>query len=99
MFFIGSIVFVVATIGVNIVANYVSASFDISNINPRRLSFQRGGIITAIAALLVTPWHLYSSPAVIAYFLGALGAMLGPFFGILAVHSFLVRSPVYSTSY
>ncbi|MDR3360350.1 MAG: cytosine permease, partial [Bifidobacteriaceae bacterium] len=72
VFLIGSITFVFATIGVNIVANFVSAAFDISNINPKRISFQKGGIITAVVSVLVTPWNLYSSPAVIAYFLGAL---------------------------
>ena len=96
IFFIGSVTFVFATIGVNIVANFVSASFDISNINPKRISFQKGGIITAVASLLVTPWNLYSSPAVISYFLGALGALLGPFFGILAVDYFLVRKQTFS---
>ena len=96
IFLLGSVVFVVATIGVNIVANFVSASFDISNINPRRISFQRGGIITAIVSVLVMPWNLYSSPAVIAYFLGTLGALLGPFFGILAVDYFLVRRQIFS---
>ena len=97
IFLVGSAVFVFATIGVNIVANFVSASFDISNINPRRISFKRGGIITAIASVVVMPWNLYSSPVVIAYFLGALGALLGPFFGILAVDYFLVRRQVFST--
>lgn len=91
VFLIGSITFVFATVGVNIVANFVSASFDISNINPKRISFQKGGIITAIASVVVMPWNLYSSPAVIAYFLGALGALLGPFFGILVVDYFVIR--------
>ena len=97
IFIVGSVVFVFATIGVNIVANFVSASFDVSNINPKRISFKRGGIITAIASVVVMPWNLYSSPVVIAYFLGALGALLGPFFGVLAVDYFLVRRQVFST--
>ena len=87
----GSFVFVVATIGVNIVANFVSAAFDLSNLNPRRISFKTGGIIASFAALLSTPWNLYNSPEVIAYFLGALGALLGPFFGIMAVDYFVLR--------
>jgi len=96
IFLIGSVAFVFATIGVNIVANFVSASFDISNINPKRISFQKGGIITAVVSVVVMPWHLYSSPTVIAYFLGALGALLGPFFGILVVDYFLIRKEVTS---
>jgi nucleobase:cation symporter-1, NCS1 family len=88
---LGSAVFVVATIGVNIVANFVSAAFDLSNLSPRRISFKTGGIIAATAALLSTPWNLYNSPEVIAYFLGGLGALLGPFFGIMAVDYFVLR--------
>jgi NCS1 nucleoside transporter family len=87
----GSVVFVVATIGVNIVANFVSAAFDLSNLNPQRISFKTGGIIASVAALLSTPWNLYNSPQVIAYFLGGLGALLGPFFGIMAVDYFVHR--------
>jgi NCS1 family nucleobase:cation symporter-1 len=87
----GSAVFVVATIGVNIVANFVSAAFDLSNLNPKRISFKTGGIIASFAALLSTPWNLYNSPEVIAYFLGGLGALLGPFFGIMAVDYFVFR--------
>ena len=87
----GSVVFVLATIGVNIVANFVSAAFDLSNLNPKRISFKTGGIIASVAALLSTPWNLYNSPQVIAYFLGGLGALLGPFFGIMAVDYFLLR--------
>jgi NCS1 family nucleobase:cation symporter-1 len=87
----GSVVFVVATIGVNIVANFVSAAFDLSNLNPKRISFRTGGIIASFAALLSTPWNLYNSPQVIAYFLGGLGALLGPFFGIMAIDYFALR--------
>jgi NCS1 family nucleobase:cation symporter-1 len=92
----GSVVFVVATIGVNIVANFVSAAFDLSNLNPKRISFKTGGIIASVAALVSTPWNLYNSPEVIAYFLGGLGALLGPFFGIMAVDYFTLRKSRFS---
>lgn len=93
---LGTGVFVLATIGVNIVANFVSAAYDISNVNPRRISFKKGGIITSFAALLSMPWNLYNSPEIIAYFLGGLGALLGPFFGIMAVDYFLFRKGRFS---
>ncbi|HEU0197602.1 MAG TPA: NCS1 family nucleobase:cation symporter-1 [Nevskiaceae bacterium] len=96
LFLVGTFMFVLATVGVNIVANYVSPAFDISNINPRRISFRVAGIVTAILSIVVTPWNLFSSPAVIAYFLGGLGALLGPFFGILVVDFFLVRHQRFS---
>lgn len=88
---VGSFVFVLATIGVNIVANFVSAAYDISTLNPKRISFRTGGIIASFLALLVTPWNVYSSPVVINYFLGGLGALFGPFFGIMTVDYFILR--------
>jgi NCS1 family nucleobase:cation symporter-1 len=93
---LGSAVFVLATIGVNIVANFVSAAYDLSNVNPKRISFRKGGIITSILALVSMPWNLYNSPEVIAYFLGGLGALLGPFFGILALDYFWYRKGRFS---
>ena len=92
----GSAVFVLATIGVNIVANFVSAAFDLSNLNPQRISFKTGGIIASVAALATTPWNLYNSPQVITYFLGGLGALLGPFFGIMTVDYFYYRRARFS---
>lgn len=96
MFYVFTTAFVFATIGVNIVANFVSASFDISNINPRRISFQTGGIITAVVSIIVTPWNYFNNPIVVGYFLGSLGALLGPFFGILVVDYYLVRKQKFS---
>lgn len=88
---VGIFMFIVATIGVNVVANFVSPSYDLANVWPKRVTFQRGGLITALAAVCVLPWKLYSSPAVIDYFLGALGAFLGPLFAIMMVDYYLVR--------
>ena len=91
VFYVVSIAFIVATIGVNIVANFVSAAFDLSNLNPRRISFRVGGIVSVIASIVVTPWNLYGSPTAINYFLGSLGALLGPFFGILTLDYFYYK--------
>jgi nucleobase:cation symporter-1, NCS1 family len=88
---VGALVFVVATVGVNIVANFVSPAYDLANVWPKYITFKRGGIITAFLALATVPWKLYSSPQAIAYFLGGLGALLGPFFGIMAVDFFIIR--------
>ena len=59
---IGAITFVIATIGINVVANFVSASYDLANVAPKHIDFRRGGLISAIVAVVITPWHLYSSP-------------------------------------
>jgi NCS1 family nucleobase:cation symporter-1 len=88
---IGAVTFVVATIGINVVANFVSASYDLANVAPKWIDFRRGGLLSAVVAALITPWHLYNSPVAINYFLGGLGALLGPLFGVIFVDYFLVR--------
>ena len=88
---IGAAMFIVATIGVNVVLNFVSPAYDLANIWPKHIDFKRGGLISAVLALLVMPWNLYSNPLVVNYFLGGLGAFLGPLFGIMAVDYFLIR--------
>jgi NCS1 family nucleobase:cation symporter-1 len=88
---IGALTFAVATMGVNIVANFVSPAYDLANIWPKRITFTIGGMISAVAALCVLPWKLYSSPTVVNYFLGGLGAFLGPLFGIMIVDYYLIR--------
>ncbi|MGV8726526.1 cytosine permease, partial [Pseudomonas aeruginosa] len=49
------------------------------------------GLISATIAVLSLPWHLYNSPGVILYFLGGLGALLAPLYGIIMVDYHLVR--------
>jgi nucleobase:cation symporter-1, NCS1 family len=88
---LGAITFAVATIGINIVANFVSPAYDLANALPKYIDFKRGGLITAVLALMVTPWNIYSSPVAINYFLGGLGALLGPLFGIIVVDYYLVK--------
>ena len=40
---------------------------------------------------MILPWNLYNSPAVITYFLGGLGAILGPLFGIIMADYWVMR--------
>lgn len=91
---VGAVMFIVATIGVNVVLNFVSPAYDLANVWPKRITFRRGGIISAVLALMVMPWNLYSNPVVVNYFLGGLGAFLGPLFGIMAADYFLIKRGV-----
>ena len=88
---VGALTFVVATIGINIVANFVSPAYDLANVSPRYITFRRGGIIAAIGALVVLPWKIYANPLAINYFLGGLAAFLGPLFGIILVDYYLIK--------
>ena len=88
---LGALTFAVATIGINVVANFVSASYDLANLAPRWIDFRRGGLISAVLAAMILPWHLYNSPVAINYFLSGLGALLGPLFGIIFADYYLLR--------
>src|SRR5215210_6514135 len=87
----GAVTFAVATVGINIVANFVSPAYDLANALPKYIDFKRGGLISALLALLVTPWNIYNSPVAVNYFLGGLGAFLGPLFGSIIVDDYLVK--------
>lgn len=85
------IVVVIATAGINVILNFVSPAYDISNAAPKHISFRRGGLITAILAIVVTPWNLYSNPIVVNEFIGGVGALMGPILGIVMIDYYLVR--------
>lgn len=80
---LGGLTFVIATVGINIVANFISPAFDFSNVSPQRVSWRAGGMIAAVGSVLLTPWNWYGNPDAIHYTLGLLGALIGPLFGIL----------------
>lgn len=88
---VGAATFAVATMGVNVVANFVSPAYDFANVWPKHITFTKGGMIAAVGALVVTPWNLFNSPVVVNYFLGGLGAFLGPLFGVIMVDYFFVK--------
>ncbi|MEU5840754.1 NCS1 family nucleobase:cation symporter-1 [Rhodococcus sp. NPDC047139] len=88
---LGALTFAIATIGINIVANFISPAFDFSNVSPQKISWRAGGMIAAVGSVLITPWNLYNNPEVIHYTLETLGAFIGPLFGILIADYYLVR--------
>lgn len=88
---LGAVTFAVATVGINVVANFVSPAYDLSNVAPKHIDFKRGGLISAVIALVITPWNLYNSPAIVNTFLGGLGALLGPLFGVIMIDYYLLR--------
>jgi NCS1 family nucleobase:cation symporter-1 len=88
---LGSITFIVATMGINIVANFVSPAYDISNLSPEHINFRMGGLITSILSVLVCPWLFVASPSAITLFVSIFGSVLGPMFGIMIADYYLVK--------
>ena len=42
---LGALTFATVTVGINIVANFISPAFDFSNVNPQRISWRAGGMV------------------------------------------------------
>lgn len=88
---LGAFTFVTATIGINIVANFVSPAFDFANVAPKHISWRAGGMLAAVASVFITPWNLFNNPQVIHYTLDVLAAFIGPLMGILLVDYYLIK--------
>ena len=81
----------VLTIAVNLMANFVAPVYALTNLFPKRLNFRKAAIVSAVIGLVILPWNLYNNPLVILYFLGGLGALLGPLFGVVMADYWLIR--------
>jgi NCS1 family nucleobase:cation symporter-1 len=89
---IAAITFFAATVGINLVANFVPPAYDLANLFPRRINFRTGGLITAIIAFFVGAlWVSIISRIGITGFVNALGATLAPFYGIIVADYYLVK--------
>ncbi len=84
-----------ATLNTNVAANVVSPSNDFSNLNPRRISFRTGGLITGVVGIMMMPWKLLSdfSSYIFGWLVGYSG-LLGPIAGVMIADYFLIRKRV-----
>jgi nucleobase:cation symporter-1, NCS1 family len=53
---VAALTFAVATLGINVVANFVSPAFDFANVFPSMIDFKKGGYIAALIALILYPF-------------------------------------------
>ncbi|WP_369207943.1 NCS1 family nucleobase:cation symporter-1 [Streptomyces sp. PU-14G] len=88
---VASLALIALTVAVNLLANFVAPIYALVNLFPRRLNFRRAGLVSAVLGLVILPWNLYNSPVVVNYFLGGLGALLGPLFGVIMADYWLLR--------
>ena len=85
---LAALTFAVATLGINVVANFVSAAFDISNVFPRQISFKKRGYIAAAIALVLYPFAPWEGNA--AQFVNAIGSTMGPLLGVILADYYLI---------
>jgi nucleobase:cation symporter-1, NCS1 family len=89
---IAAITFFAATVGINLVANFIPPAYDLANLAPSRISARTGGILTAIIAFFIGAlWVSVISTIGIAKFVDTLGAVLAPLYGILVADYYLIR--------
>ncbi|QYD72712.1 NCS1 family nucleobase:cation symporter-1 [Paraburkholderia edwinii] len=95
---IGSVTFIIATMGINIVANFVSPAYDIANLFPKHVNFKRGGLIASILAVLVCPWIFVDSAKAITIFVSVFGAVLAPLYGVMMADFYLIKKQQVQTA-
>lgn len=89
---IAALTFFAATVGINLVANFIPPAYDIANLAPAHISARTGGFITAAIAFFIGAlWVSFISNVGIAAFVDTLGAVLAPLYGILVADYYLVR--------
>lgn len=81
----------ILTIAVNLMANFVAPVYALTNLFPKHLNFRTAAWVSGTIGLIILPWNLYNNPVVIVYFLGGLGALLGPLFGVVMADYWLLR--------
>jgi NCS1 family nucleobase:cation symporter-1 len=87
-----AIIIFAAQITTNMAANVVSPSNDFSNLNPKRISYVTGGLITAAIGVLMMPWYLYENAAAYIYtWLLGYSALMGAIGGILICDYWVIR--------
>jgi len=87
---VGALTFSISTMGLNIIANFLSPCFDFSNAAPEYISMNMGGAIAAVGSIFCLPWKLYGNSDVIHSTLGALGSFIGPLMGIYLAEFYVV---------
>jgi nucleobase:cation symporter-1, NCS1 family len=82
----------IATLATNIAANVVSPANDFAHLNPKKISFRTGGLITGVIGILMMPWKLVADPSgyIFTWLIGY-SALLGPIGGIMIADYFVYR--------
>jgi NCS1 family nucleobase:cation symporter-1 len=89
---IAAFAFFSATVGINMVANFVPPAYDLSNLMPQKINFRTGGLITAICGFVIGGlWVSVITQMGMFPFVNTLGAILAPVFGIMIVDYYVIK--------
>ncbi|GGE59481.1 NCS1 family nucleobase:cation symporter-1 [Nesterenkonia cremea] len=89
---VAAITFLLATVGINLVANFIPPAYDLANLAPQKISFKIGGYITAAVGFVIGGlWVAFIDDAGLPTFVDTLGALLAPLYGVLIVDYYVIR--------
>jgi len=89
---IGLFAIILATLSTNLAANIVSPANDFANVNPAKINFRKGAMITGVIGILILPWRLYTDLGqyIFTWLIGY-GALLGAIAGVMLTDYYVVR--------
>tara|TARA_B100001029_G_C15051599_1_gene451142 strand:- start:1207 stop:2379 length:1173 start_codon:yes stop_codon:yes gene_type:complete len=89
---IAAFAFFAATVGINMVANFVPPAYDLANLIPSKINFRMGGLITAVFGFIIGGlWVSTITKMGIFPFVNTLGAILAPVFGIMITDYYIIK--------
>ena len=89
---IAAFAFFAATIGINMVANFIPPAYDLANLMPSKINFRTGGLITSVVGFVIGAlWVSFISKVGMFPFVNTLGAILAPVYGIMIVDYYVIK--------
>jgi len=89
---VAAFAFFAATVGINMVANFIPPAYDLANLYPSKINFRIGGLITAAFGFVIGGmWVAVITQMGIFPFVNTLGAILAPVFGIMITDYYIIK--------
>ncbi|KAL3471813.1 permease for cytosine/purines, uracil, thiamine, allantoin-domain-containing protein [Aspergillus californicus] len=95
--FFGAFSFALASLGVNISANSISAANDLMALFPQYINLRRGQIICGFLSWALVPWKILVSAGNFLNFMSAYAIFLGPIAAIMLWDFWLIKGMKYDT--
>ena len=90
---VAAFAFFAATVGINMVANFIPPAYDLANLIPSKINFRTGGLITAGFGFVIGGmWVAVITKMGIFPFVNTLGAILAPVFGIMITDYYIIKN-------
>ena len=89
---VAAFAFFAATVGINMVANFIPPAYDLANLMPSKINFRTGGLITAAFGFVIGGlWVSVITKMGMFPFVNTLGAILAPVFGIMITDYYIIK--------